>query len=390
MEVDNKKIKPSMELNVGSKIANNDDDESNLHIPEDIIMEILARLTVKPLNRFKVVSKTWQNLISSQDFTHLHREMSMKNKNLVGFFIHKNSVTVCKLDVKRYTKSIICMFIANPSPVSIPKYVCPISCGIICFMNNDGNICLLNPSQKQVRILPKPSIFSLIYSKLGFVYSLATNEYKVVHLFLRRYSNGSITKGMECETFTFSDQRKVDTSGWIASKEECPHRVYINNVTLDEKIYWLVRVNVPTYRMAKDALIVLFDSQTEKFKSIPKPITWPMKNYRHHVELLAVDGSLCIVDVKSMVRKSYLELWKLKEDNSWEPFYNIVLHNYRFVKQRGLLSPKYIHDGEVFFIYTTDDPEMCVTVTYNIESKTFKSVNAMAGIGVYWESLDKL
>ncbi|KAK8988026.1 hypothetical protein V6N11_065625 [Hibiscus sabdariffa] len=52
------------------------------HVPGDIIVEILSRLPVKSLCRFKCVSKAWCNLMSSSQFVKLQLNQSVKSNRL--------------------------------------------------------------------------------------------------------------------------------------------------------------------------------------------------------------------------------------------------------------------------------------------------------------------
>ncbi|RXH90692.1 hypothetical protein DVH24_035456 [Malus domestica] len=47
------------------------------HIPEEILFEILVRLPVKSLLRFRCVCKSWNTLISSPDFRNAHLEKNI-------------------------------------------------------------------------------------------------------------------------------------------------------------------------------------------------------------------------------------------------------------------------------------------------------------------------
>ncbi|EEF35969.1 hypothetical protein RCOM_1028290 [Ricinus communis] len=53
------------------------------HVPEDIAIDILLRLPVKPLLRFKCVSKTWYSLISDPCFIKSHLQLSNNHKKFV-------------------------------------------------------------------------------------------------------------------------------------------------------------------------------------------------------------------------------------------------------------------------------------------------------------------
>ncbi|XP_027177637.1 putative F-box protein At1g32420 [Coffea eugenioides] len=55
---------------------------SSLHIPEEIIFDVLSKLPVKTLVRFCCVSKSWRNLITSDPvFIYSHLQKSLKNGN---------------------------------------------------------------------------------------------------------------------------------------------------------------------------------------------------------------------------------------------------------------------------------------------------------------------
>ncbi|KAG7656037.1 F-box-like domain superfamily [Arabidopsis suecica] len=52
-------------------------------IPTDLIYEILSRLSVKPITRFRCVSKLWESIICRQDFTELFHNRSSSNPRLL-------------------------------------------------------------------------------------------------------------------------------------------------------------------------------------------------------------------------------------------------------------------------------------------------------------------
>ncbi|EYU31484.1 hypothetical protein MIMGU_mgv1a010909mg [Erythranthe guttata] len=62
-------------------------------LPEDVIEEILSRLHVKDLMRFKSVSKKWNSIISSQHLINLHLKKSISSPSHRRIFIpHSKSV----------------------------------------------------------------------------------------------------------------------------------------------------------------------------------------------------------------------------------------------------------------------------------------------------------
>lgn len=50
---------------------------SNICIPENLLKELLVRLSAESLVRFKRVSKSWSALISSKEFSRMHLNVSL-------------------------------------------------------------------------------------------------------------------------------------------------------------------------------------------------------------------------------------------------------------------------------------------------------------------------
>ncbi|OMP00778.1 hypothetical protein COLO4_12379 [Corchorus olitorius] len=62
-------------------------------LPEEICMEILERLPVKSLIRFKTACKSWKSLINSPDFVERHIDGSATNPSKLGIVLEKYSET---------------------------------------------------------------------------------------------------------------------------------------------------------------------------------------------------------------------------------------------------------------------------------------------------------
>ncbi|XP_062012661.1 F-box/kelch-repeat protein At3g06240-like [Rosa rugosa] len=76
----------------------------NVDLPAEIIDEILSRLPVKPLCRFKCVSKSWRSLISDPDFIAMHSSKAFEIKDVLSqrlklLFTDRESDCVYSLDV---------------------------------------------------------------------------------------------------------------------------------------------------------------------------------------------------------------------------------------------------------------------------------------------------
>ena len=66
------------------------DDEltgKQIDLPPEVMHEILSRLPVKPLCRFKLVSKPWLSLISNPKFIAMHSKAIENNKDVFSQII---------------------------------------------------------------------------------------------------------------------------------------------------------------------------------------------------------------------------------------------------------------------------------------------------------------
>ncbi|XP_042515312.1 F-box protein CPR1-like [Macadamia integrifolia] len=71
---------------------------SSKNLPEDLIIDILSRLPVKSLLRFRCVSKPWCTLITDPSFIKMHLNRSLAiNTNLT--LIYKNSIDFYSVDL---------------------------------------------------------------------------------------------------------------------------------------------------------------------------------------------------------------------------------------------------------------------------------------------------
>ncbi|XP_075643628.1 F-box/kelch-repeat protein At3g23880-like [Castanea sativa] len=165
------------------------------YLPEEVALEILHRLPVKSLIRFRCVSKSWNSLITSSVFinSHLTRSLSLpsnSNKLIVGHCVDNPLVEHYKLIDDNNDSFDQIQNIELPLMSRRIQYFLLIGSvnGLFSLYDEQERYILWNPSIRKFITLPKPCItFDAHGSYIGccrqaFGFDPRTNDYKVVRI----------------------------------------------------------------------------------------------------------------------------------------------------------------------------------------------------------------
>ncbi|XP_019251060.1 PREDICTED: F-box protein At1g52490-like [Nicotiana attenuata] len=149
-------------------------------IPQEIIFEIFSNLPVKPLMRFRCVSKSCNSLIASNSIFHdIHQCRSMTRPGGTTFLVHERKAFYT-IEQKEEDGKASLLRIEQFD--KLYYYGCRIMCvdGLFCIWNRNAyeqpSVAIFNPSKKEVRILPKlkdhtvdlDDLFPIYFVSLGF------------------------------------------------------------------------------------------------------------------------------------------------------------------------------------------------------------------------------
>ncbi|TQD88479.1 hypothetical protein C1H46_026003 [Malus baccata] len=155
------------------------------HIPEEIWFEILARLPVKSLLRFRCVCKSWNTLISSPGFKTAHLGKNIMRDSYDYFLIRTANYRFslyCRDTVAK------CLDLELPEQENISLRINGSCNGLLCLSNHLGRclrnpIYLWNPSIRKFKRLPKGLIQHTIrFDATGIGFHSGENDYKVVRI----------------------------------------------------------------------------------------------------------------------------------------------------------------------------------------------------------------
>ncbi|XP_048325599.1 uncharacterized protein LOC112491013 [Ziziphus jujuba] len=136
--------------------------ESQMDFPDEIVVDILQRLPVKSLVRFRCVSKSWRCLISDPIFVRTHLESHMA---------HISFGTASRIALSRKADTLLSLqahesdgfAVAEELDLDLVKnsnyYVMGHCDGLLCLLIHDAEksqLVIYNPSIREHRILPLP------------------------------------------------------------------------------------------------------------------------------------------------------------------------------------------------------------------------------------------
>ncbi|XWS75104.1 hypothetical protein CRYUN_Cryun01aG0056300 [Craigia yunnanensis] len=277
---------------------------SNGEWPEDLLTEILLKLPVKSIIRFRCVAKPWCALFKNPSFVSLHRGLSKRNNYLlVNYRDDNNEGKVMRLFVSYHDlrQQFPCHFAGK----SVFHFC--IDNGLFCLCDPyDSRISLWNPATREFRILPECNQ-NIPPSTLGFGLDSLSNDYKVIYF--RTYVNGE-TYMRGCHHAVY----RMSTGSWRVLKENdvqffrdlriCPN---YNNACVNGVYYWQVFKSYPSRSVT--VMVLAFHLGTEVFKLIKSPI------FGHGKLLPLHDGRISIWDSKTMERS--IEIWVLNYERHW-------------------------------------------------------------------------
>ncbi|KAI3440834.1 F-box domain-containing protein [Psidium guajava] len=222
---------------------------------EDIVIEILSRLPIKSLIRFKCVSKRWQCLISDGGFAKLHLQRLKEGDITPSQRIVKNGI----LETIHYElldggiggdEGSAVVKLHEPrmdDPTWEPDLVG--SCdGLVCLAVQDRFL-LYNPTTEESRDFPSSDLVTGDDFFHGFGYDSTSDDYKIVQ------GTGST----KCQVGIFS----IKSGSWrrIQVHQESHLAVYDRGVYWNGALHWCVTDE----RNKKETIIISFDLSEEKF-----------------------------------------------------------------------------------------------------------------------------
>lgn len=263
-------------------------------IPDDLVLQILIRLPVKSLLRFRSVCKSWKFMVSDPWFVDAHRSRSATTL-LISF-----------PEIRRF--NFFCVKDGEVSELSQPP-LCNISQsinGLICIYEQYEacsrkqlfRVILCNPSTREVVTLPPTSFPSPNYIQqyISLGYDPSTGTYKILRGWLEIYGAANY------EIFTLGSSH-----AWRIIKDGPYDPLESKEICVSGTIYW-----APQARNGNS--VTAFDVGEEKFRSVAVPPEAPLWD-ELNTSIIQIDGRMAIVDYQDVGRRisTVMVIWKLED-----------------------------------------------------------------------------
>ncbi|KAL3849066.1 hypothetical protein ACJIZ3_010948 [Penstemon smallii] len=242
-----------------------------MYLPEDIILEILSRLPVKSLIRFRCVCKSWNTLPNNSRFITNHFRTFSSIEGSEFLLVSRREVTTNKRVVSLMKNDGNDTFVDQNLQLFLNvefghvRLIGPCN-GVICLYGFPDNIALWNPMLRDFKILPRsqvprPSGSKVRGGDLGFGFDSTTRTFKVMQIL-----------------FCISTDRLIyhveiyysNTNSWRKFERVIPANIMFINiwsmVYKNETFCWWAN-DWENY----DEMILSFDMRKEIFKKTPFP-----------------------------------------------------------------------------------------------------------------------
>ncbi|XP_030553000.1 F-box protein CPR1-like isoform X1 [Rhodamnia argentea] len=327
-------------------------------LPIELITEILDRLPVESLLRFRCVSRRWRSTIDSPRFVKSHLSRSVESSTNLSLFL-------------RHSSSLYCLDLGSLRSVVEMNY--PLMCysdqikvlgschGLLCISNAADDVVIWNPSTRKHKFLPysavevrRASAFSVcVY---GFGYDDGNDDYMLLRLVQL------VTEPIESEVSIYS----LKNNAWKRLHDMPYSLVYPRKmgVFACRRLHWIM-----TRELVSDSanLLVAFDFRIEDFKLVDQP---DVIDNKLDMDVAVLGGCLCL-----SINDNHMgvDVWIMKDyglKESWAKLFSIPQSE--VARPLGFARPlAYSQNGRQVLV-RQDSKNL---VWYHLETKCIKKVN---------------
>ncbi|CAI9098677.1 OLC1v1035362C1 [Oldenlandia corymbosa var. corymbosa] len=340
----------------------------HVQLPEDIIAEILGRLPVKTLLRFKCVCKFWKELISNPNFT---LSCTGRDRVIVGYVPYASS-SFDKHQLYFYSIDDDLSMVKLPDPVDDvrpyhyhhhSRFDLYGSCnGLVLFLTDNG-MYLWNPMTSCCRLVHQLHVLadrvrqislSRVHRNSGLCYDKKANDYKVVLM-----ANDPPPVGSVYASVVSLRSGKTWTDISFPYKVARPSISSYSGVLVGGHLHWIVEREI-----GASMLIVYFDEEINQFRELPMPDEHEPSDGSpaYYFGLTLLYGCLCMSKSASMFRRG--DIFIMREygvKQSWTKLFTLY----------GVIVPLHTKNPNEIILVPGSERQLC---RYNLEKNHLRRI----------------
>ncbi|MFS8014188.1 putative F-box domain-containing protein [Helianthus anomalus] len=346
------------------------------NVPLEIQEEIIKRLPVKSLIRFRSVSKSWKSLIDSSNFIAHYRS---QQQHLLLYNHQYDYDPNCVSIVDDNT------FPQHRVSITLPPLVKMLgsyrklgtSHGLLCLYNN-GRVVIWNPTIRKAVAVVVPNVVNtkMFNTELGFGVCRETGDPKIVKItcidrFRNMESVTSIPQQVEVFTLSTGAWRSPNSSNLPRKSIIFGDRQSEDGVCVDGVYYWLA-----TDRSTVDNMIISFDMTSEEFGEANLPDNFVYESSIWDLYIYNLRESLVLVEHSAEVDNRVYSVWMMEDGapKSFTKLYTIHLPDATIN-----CIVEFRRSGEPVMEVTNDDGESSWCVVYEPNSKEISNLDMLLG-----------
>ncbi|XP_057453037.1 F-box/kelch-repeat protein At3g23880-like [Lotus japonicus] len=295
------------------------ENEKNLSLPTELIIEILLRLPVRSLLRFRRVCTSWSSLISDPQFAESHFDLNAApTDRLLLRFINENRARVQSFDLASSLRDRSAVKTLNfPSP-SMSCDHNPIhflgSCRgfMLLAYERTSDFIVWNPTtgfDKQIQHFESDFMSASLH---GFGYDKSTDDYFVVLIRLLIRANQAEIQAFSLKSESWHVTKSVN-SQYVDHGDDFSSGVFLN-----DSLHWLV---APTARDTNAYVVAAFDLVEKSLSEIEIPLSPNLAAFVtgkvYHLRVLGECLSVCSSGGHTYGRADIWVMKKYKVQASW-------------------------------------------------------------------------
>ncbi|KAF5818739.1 putative F-box domain-containing protein [Helianthus annuus] len=350
--------------------------KANISLLSEIIKEILSRLPVKSILRFKSVSKPWLSCISDPTFTKLHlTRASAAHRTALFISAYDDSTRKLHLLSAPHDGGPVTHLMTLDNACSTDFTEAEHLNGLVLFTSmkpfsdyDHAQVFVINPSTHSIFKLSYPDFLINVKGvvRYSFAFNECTNEHKI--LMMRIFFEPTITEIMIFSLSNYS-WRKISP---IAMDH--PVGCLPGHLTLTRGSVCVNSVINSTMLSSSSLNILRFDLRTEKLSIFSTPIV-PRNQC-----ILKINGCVGVVCRDHVVESNKMHIWILYDFETRVWVQEFITFPESLIKLTGpILFPLEVNMDEIIFYTSKVAGNVMSVPIYNLTKRCFKSLEFTLG-----------